>query len=76
MSPNAIAQLPIHELLAKRTSPHIFDSRPVSNEDLLALFEAARWSASAGNEQAPGAILWRLAMNPKSLTGCFPVSQR
>src|SRR5665213_367525 len=51
MSPNAIAQLPIHELLAKRTSPHVFDSRPVSSEDILALFEAARWSASAGNEQ-------------------------
>jgi nitroreductase len=51
MSTEAISPSPIHELLAKRTSPHVFDSRPVSKEDLLALFEAARWSASAGNEQ-------------------------
>ncbi len=51
MSTEATSQSPIHELLVKRTSPHTFDSRPVSKEDLLALFEAARWSASAGNEQ-------------------------
>jgi nitroreductase len=51
MSTEAPLQFPIHELLARRTSPLVFDSRPVSKEVLLALFEAARWSASAGNEQ-------------------------
>ena len=51
MSAGANLTLPIHELLAKRTSPHVFDSRTVSLQDLVALFEAARWSASAGNEQ-------------------------
>ncbi len=51
MPTEATYQSPIHQLLAKRTSPHVFDSRTVSKEDLLALFEAARWSASAGNEQ-------------------------
>jgi hypothetical protein len=30
MSTEATSRLPIHELLAKRTSPHVFDSRPVS----------------------------------------------
>lgn len=51
MSTEATSQLPIHQLLAKGTSPQVFDSRPVPKEDLLALFEATRWSASAGNEQ-------------------------
>lgn len=41
----------IHPLIATRVSPNIFSCRPVSTPDLLALFEAARWSASAGNEQ-------------------------
>jgi nitroreductase len=35
---------PIHELLAKRWSPYAFSDRPVSNDDLLSLFEAARRS--------------------------------
>ena len=51
MSLETRTPLPIHELLAKRTSPHVFDTRAVSAQDLVALFEAARWSASAGNEQ-------------------------
>src|SRR5918912_901138 len=42
---------PIHELLAKRWSPYAFADRPVAEEDLRSLFEAARWSASSYNEQ-------------------------
>ncbi len=42
---------PIHELLARRWSPHAFDARPVAPEKLARLFEAARWSASCFNEQ-------------------------
>src|SRR3954449_10659023 len=42
---------PIHELLAKRWSPYAFADRPVSEEDLRSLFEAARWAASSYNEQ-------------------------
>jgi nitroreductase len=42
---------PIHELLATRWSPYAFSERPVSNEDLCSLFEAARWAASSYNEQ-------------------------
>jgi nitroreductase len=42
---------PINDLIAKRWSPFGFDDRRVSEEDLRALFEAARWSASANNEQ-------------------------
>ena len=42
---------PIHALLAKRWSPYAFADRQVAEEDLRALFEAARWTASSYNEQ-------------------------
>lgn len=42
---------PVHELITKRWSPYSFDDRPVSDDDLRALFEAARWAASSYNEQ-------------------------
>ena len=42
---------PIHELIAKRWSPYAFADRPVSDDDLRSLFEAARWAPSSYNEQ-------------------------
>ena len=42
---------PIHELIAGRWSPYAFADRPVSDDDLRSLFEAARWAASSYNEQ-------------------------
>src|SRR3954469_8155055 len=42
---------PIHELLAKRWSPSAFADRPVPEDDLRSLFEAARWAPSSYNEQ-------------------------
>ena len=42
---------PIHELIAERWSPYAFSDRPVSDDDLRSLFEAARWAASSYNEQ-------------------------
>jgi nitroreductase len=42
---------PILQVLAERWSPYGFDDRPVAEEDLLSLFEAARWAASSYNEQ-------------------------
>ena len=43
---------PIHELLIARHSPYAFDpERPVSQADLTALFEAARWTMSSYNAQ-------------------------
>jgi nitroreductase len=41
----------VHELIKKRWSPYAYSDRPVSNEDLRSLFEAARWSASCYNDQ-------------------------
>lgn len=42
---------PIQPLLARRWSPYAFSDRPVAREDLLAIFEAARWAASSYNAQ-------------------------
>lgn len=47
----APAAAPVMEEVARRWSPRAFDERPVSREELRSLFEAARWSASAYNEQ-------------------------
>ena len=51
MEKSADAEHPIHELIAKRWSPCGFADRPVSRDDLLSLFEAARWAPSSYNEQ-------------------------
>ena len=43
---------PIHDLLSQRWSPYAFDpDRGVSEDDLHALFEAARWAMSSYNAQ-------------------------
>ena len=52
---------PIHELLARRWSPYAFADRPVADDDLRSLFEAARWAASSYNEQP-----WRYIMATKA----------
>jgi nitroreductase len=42
---------PVHDLIHHRWSPRAFSGKPVSQEVLLSLFEAARWAASSSNEQ-------------------------
>jgi nitroreductase len=42
---------PVHELITRRWSPYGFADRPVSEDDLRSLFEAARWAPSSYNEQ-------------------------
>lgn len=51
MSKRALPDYPIHEPLAQRWSPYGYADREVSAADLRSLLEAARWSASAFNEQ-------------------------
>jgi nitroreductase len=46
-----MADHPVHELIARRWSPYAFAERPVADEELRSLFEAARWAASSYNEQ-------------------------
>ena len=54
---------PIHELIARRWSPYAFAERPVLEDDLRSLFEAARWAASSYNEQ-PWSYLLATKDNP------------
>ncbi len=42
---------PINDLLVRRWSPYAFAARPVAQEDLRSLFEAARSAPSSYNEQ-------------------------
>ncbi len=47
----AVTDYPVHPLIAERWSPYAFQDRAVSDADLCALFEAARWAPSSYNEQ-------------------------
>ena len=51
MEKTAVTDHPIHALIASRWSPYAFAQRGVSEQDLGALFEAARWAPSSYNEQ-------------------------
>ncbi len=51
----------VHEIFRARWSPRAFADRPVSNEDLKTILEAARWAASSYNEQP-----WRFIVARKS----------
>lgn len=59
----AAPDYPIHELIARRWSPYSFSDRTVSDDDLRALLEAARWSASSYNEQ-PWSYVLATKANP------------
>jgi len=48
---HAAADFEIHELIAQRWSPYVFDGRPVEPKKLLSCLEATRWAASSYNEQ-------------------------
>ncbi len=45
------ADHPIHSIFLERWSPRAFTGEEISETDLLALFEAARWAPSASNLQ-------------------------
>ena len=52
MRKTATTAVPVHPLLAERWSPRGFDRRhQVSDDQITALLEAARWAPSAGNSQ-------------------------
>lgn len=47
----ALNEHPIHDIIRSRWSPRAFDARPVEQEKLLSLLEAARWAPSSYNYQ-------------------------
>ncbi len=51
MDKTAKTNHPLHPLLEKRWSPRAFSNKKVEKVKLQRLFEAARWSPSANNEQ-------------------------
>jgi nitroreductase len=51
MTHRAPTDYPVHDLIAARWSPYAFADRPVSMDDVRAIFEAARWAPSSFNEQ-------------------------
>ena len=57
---------PIHKLISARWSPYAFSERPIPRDDLLSIFEAARWAASSFNEQP-----WRYLVASRDQTKCF-----
>jgi nitroreductase len=59
MQKTAITSLPIAELIASRWSPRAFDaSKSVSNEQVIALLEAARWAPSCFGDQPWRFLVW------------------
>ena len=60
MGKPADMQYPIHDLLRQRWSPRAFDERLVEADQLLSLFEAARWAPSSNNGQP-----WRFLVATK-----------
>ncbi len=46
-----IPEYPVHELLLNRWSPRAMSGEPVSHNELMSLFEAAKWAPSSYNNQ-------------------------
>lgn len=49
---NRELEYPCNELFPKRWSPRAFSGESITNEELMTLFEAARWAPSAYNNQS------------------------
>jgi nitroreductase len=57
---------PVHELITQRWSPYGYDAKPVPDQDLKSILEAARWAASAFNEQP-----WRYIIGVRGDDGSY-----
>ena len=65
MTRTASSQVPLHPLLAERWSPRGFDqAHEVTDAELTALLEAARWASSANNVQP-----WRFVVARRGEVG-------
>src|SRR3981081_3715324 len=51
MQKPAPSDFPVHELIRERWSPRAFADKPVPQDVLRSIFEAARWAPSGNNEQ-------------------------
>ena len=72
MQKPAITQVPIAEIIANRWSPRAFDAnKPVSNEQIITLLEAARWAPSSYNDQPWRFVVCDKTSNPKAWQAAF-----
>ena len=56
----------IHKFISERKSIRAFADKPIDDEILIKLFEAARWAPSSMNEQP-----WRFIVSPKDKKNSF-----
>lgn len=72
MQKPAITQTPIHEIIANRWSPRAFDAtKPVTQAQITALLEAARWAPSCFGDQPWRFIVWDKNTDEKSWQQAF-----
>src|SRR5882762_2456088 len=60
MKKPAQSEYPVHNLILERWSPRAFADKPVPQNVLRSIFEAARWAPSSSNEQP-----WAYLVAPK-----------
>jgi len=65
MSKKAVTTYPVHEYIQNRWSPRAFADKLIDKNKIMSLFEAARWSASAFNEQ-PWRFIYATRDNPEA----------
>jgi nitroreductase len=62
---DAVTNVPIHELLARRWSSRAFDpNRPVPREQLKVLLEAGRWAPSCNGDEPWRYLIWDKGRDP------------
>ena len=72
MQKPAITQLPINETIAKRWSGRAYDAeQPVTQEQVIALLEAARWAPSCFGDQPWRLIVWNKHADPAAWQKAF-----
>lgn len=65
MKKPAITQVAIHSLLAERWSSRAYDaSKSVTQEQIIALLEAARWAPSCYGDQPWRFVIWNKTTDP------------
>jgi nitroreductase len=68
----AITQTPIHEIIANRWSPRAYDAnKQVSQDQVIALLEAARWAPSCFGDQPWRFIVWNKAQDAAAWQQAF-----
>jgi len=69
---DAVTNVPIYELLARRWSPRAFDpTRPVSREQLKVLLEAGRWAPSCNGDEPWRYLIWDKGRDPAGWQKAF-----